>query len=67
MSRPDRLDVLRVDVEMRRASHPDEHNAQAARLAIAIKDVIGISAEVRAHAVGTLARSSGKAVRVFRV
>ena len=64
ITRPNRLDDIRILVEARpdlaRASHP----AEAEHLAAALKDNIGISADIRVVAPGSLQRSSGKAAHV---
>jgi phenylacetate-CoA ligase len=65
ITRPQRLDELRVRVE----SHPGSGSAAAAAatalLAVRIKEVIGISAAIELAAPGSLARSQGKATRVI--
>jgi len=64
ITRPNRLDDIRILVEARRDLTVEEHPAEAARLAVALKDHIGISADIRVVAAGTLKRSSGKAAHV---
>src|SRR5277367_5312886 len=64
LSRPKRLDEIRILVEVRADTASDSHPYQAARLAAALKDIIGISADVRVAACGSLPRSAGKASRV---
>ena len=64
ITRPNRLDEIRVLVEARPELAGDSHPAEAERLTAALKDHIGISAEIRVVAPGSLQRSSGKAVRV---
>jgi phenylacetate-CoA ligase len=65
ISRPQRLDELRVRVEC----HPGTGAAQAAAatalLALRIKEVIGISAAIELADAGSIARSQGKATRVI--
>ena len=65
VSRPLRLDVVRVRVEARPELPAHEHDAWAGTLAAKVKDIVGISAEVRVEASGSLPRSTGKAVHVF--
>jgi phenylacetate-CoA ligase len=64
VSRPNRLDEIRIRVEARPellvASHPTEATTLAAKL----KDVIGISAEIKVVSSGSLRRSTGKGVHV---
>ncbi len=65
----DRLTVL-VELDLvfaRQASHPDAsgvEQALCARAASRLRDVLGLSTEVRAVPAGSLPRSEGKAVRV---
>jgi phenylacetate-CoA ligase len=61
LRRPGRLDEVRVRVETR---VPDIGPAAGARLAMYVKDVIGISIRVDLCAPGALPRSGGKAQRV---
>ena len=61
VSRPDRLDEVRVRVEAR-AGAPDA--AAGAQLARRIKERIGVTVSVEVVAAGTLERSQGKARRV---
>ncbi|HUA89195.1 MAG TPA: phenylacetate--CoA ligase, partial [Steroidobacteraceae bacterium] len=61
VSRPDRLDEVRVQVEAR-VGAPDA--AAGAELARRIKERIGVSVSVEVVAAGTLERSQGKARRV---
>jgi phenylacetate-CoA ligase len=65
VSRPDRMDQVKLLVEVRTPS-PDDPTANAtiAELAHHIKTIIGISVKVELCAPGTIARSAGKAVRV---
>jgi phenylacetate-CoA ligase len=64
ITRPNRLDDIRVLVEARPDLARESQPAEAVRLAAALKDHIGISADIRVVAPGSLQRSSGKAVRV---
>ena len=64
ITRPNRLDDIRVLVEARPDLARESHLLEAMRLAAALKDNIGISADIRVVAPGSLQRSSGKAVRV---
>src|SRR5271163_4454038 len=64
ITRPDRLDEIRILVEARRDLAGAAQPAEAGRLAAALKDHIGISADIRVVAAGSLRRSSGKASHV---
>jgi phenylacetate-CoA ligase len=64
LSRPKRLDEIRVVVEARPDTAPDAHSDQAARLAATLKDHVGISAEICVVPCGSLQRSVGKAQHV---
>jgi phenylacetate-CoA ligase len=64
VTRPNRLDEISIVVEARPELEPHAHRAEASLLAAKLKDNIGISADIRVAASGTLARSDGKAVRV---
>jgi phenylacetate-CoA ligase len=64
VSRPQRMDELVVIVEARPELSADAHRAEALALGQKLKATIGISAEIRVAASGSLQRSSGKAVRV---
>jgi phenylacetate-CoA ligase len=64
ISRPSRLDEVRVLVEARPALSAQEHEAEGRLLAAKLKDVIGISADIRVAASGSLQRSAGKASHV---
>jgi phenylacetate-CoA ligase len=68
ITRPNRLDELRILVEARPDLAREAHLAAATRLAAALKDHVGIAADIRVVAAGSLQRSSGKAthVRDFR-
>jgi phenylacetate-CoA ligase len=64
ISRPNRLDDIRILVEARPDLARESHPAEAERLAAALKDHIGISAHIQVVASGSLRRSSGKAAHV---
>jgi phenylacetate-CoA ligase len=64
LSRPNRLDEMRILVEARADTASDTHSVQAARLAAMLKDNVGISAEISIVPCGSLQRSSGKAQHV---
>jgi phenylacetate-CoA ligase len=64
ISRPHRLDELRVRVEARDGLAPLDCRATERTLADRCKSVVGITARFEVVASGTLARSSGKAARV---
>jgi phenylacetate-CoA ligase len=64
VTRPNRLDEISIVVEARPDLERHAHQAQASFLAAKLKDNIGISAEVRVAASGTLPRSAGKAAHV---
>ncbi|HWW31222.1 MAG TPA: AMP-binding protein, partial [Steroidobacteraceae bacterium] len=64
ITRPSRLDELRILVEARPDLAREAHPAEATRLAAALKDHVGISADIRVVAAGSLQRSSGKATHV---
>jgi phenylacetate-CoA ligase len=64
LDRPNRLDEIAVTVEARADLATDVHAAAAALLAGKLKDHVGISAQVRVVASGSLPRSTGKAARV---
>ena len=66
LSRPDRMDQMRVLCECADASVTTEARATAARaLAAQIKQTVGISIQVDVHDVGGVPRSEGKAVRIL--
>jgi phenylacetate-CoA ligase len=62
LSRPNRLDLLVIHVEARDGS--GDKDEQARLLASFLKDMVGVSAEVRVEDPGTIERSAGKASRV---
>jgi phenylacetate-CoA ligase len=64
VSRPHRMDELLVIVEARPDLPADAHRGEARALSHSLKSMVGISAEIRVVASGTLQRSGGKAVRV---
>jgi len=64
VTRPNRLDEVTIVVEARPEFGDDEHRSAALLLAAKVKDNIGISADIRVAASGSLPRSSGKASRV---
>jgi len=66
LSRPDRMDQMRILTEVADTSVSDDARAQAtAQLSAAIKQSVGISARVEAGPVGGVPRSDGKAVRIL--
>jgi phenylacetate-CoA ligase len=64
ITRPNRLDEIRILVEARAELDAAAQAAAAALLTSKLKDHIGISAEVHVAVTGSLPRSAGKAVRV---
>jgi phenylacetate-CoA ligase len=64
VSRPHRMDEMVVIVEARPELPAGAHRAEALALGQKLKSMVGISAEIRVVASGTLQRSSGKARRV---
>jgi phenylacetate-CoA ligase len=64
ITRPNRLDEIRIVVEARAGLDAAAQAAEAALLSTKLKDHIGISAEVRVAVSGSLPRSAGKAVHV---
>jgi phenylacetate-CoA ligase len=64
VTRPDRLDEITITVEARPEQSGNALQAEARLLAAKLKDNIGISADVRVAASGSLPRSAGKANRV---
>jgi phenylacetate-CoA ligase len=65
ITRPDRMDEIRIAVEARPELSADSHRSEASLLATKLKDIIGISANIRVVASGTLRRSAGKAAHVI--
>lgn len=64
LTRPRRLDELTIRVEARPESSSDEIELAGPRLAMALKQAIGVSAAVTISASATIERSVGKAKRV---
>jgi phenylacetate-CoA ligase len=64
LRRPSRLDELHVRIEARSGVDPAEYERLAAALVTGIKDSVGVTTEVEVLDPGTLARSSGKIVRI---
>ena len=64
LTRPNRMDEVRVLVEARQDMPAAQREAQARLLAGYVKEVIGISVSIVVQAPATLDRSLGKAVRV---
>ena len=64
LSRPDRLDVVKLEVEPRAGATADEVAHDTALLAERIKNLIGISVGIALCGEGQIARSAGKAQRV---
>ena len=64
ISRPHRMDEMVVRVEARPDLPAEAHRAEALALGQKLKSMVGISAEIRVVASGSLQRSGGKAVRV---
>ncbi len=64
VTRPNRLDEIAIAVEARPDLETHAHRAQAHLLAAKLKDHIGITADIRVAASGSLPRSTGKASRV---
>ncbi len=65
LSRPGRLDELAVVVEARAAATNGEHAEIAGNVEHLIKMFVGVTTRVRVVEPGTIARSEGKAARVF--
>jgi phenylacetate-CoA ligase len=64
ITRPNRLDEISIVVEARPDLGENAHQAEALLLATRLKDNVGISANVRVAASGSLPRSAGKAAHV---
>ena len=64
LTRPGRLDVVIVHVEAREDLASEEWSRQAKMLSAYLKDIVGITAEVRVVDPGSIERSAGKAKRV---
>ena len=65
LSRAGNLDEMEINVELAPGVDATASRAAAAQLTKHIKDLIGVSAKVRVHAEGGVARSEGKAKRVL--
>jgi phenylacetate-CoA ligase len=65
ITRPGNLDALTVMVERVPAAGSADGNAAGTRLARHIKNLIGVTAEVRVSAPGSIERSLGKAKRII--
>ena len=65
VSRPGRLDEIRIVVEARPALSVEAYPREGMLLAGKLKDIIGVSAEIRVVNSGSLKRSVGKAVKVI--
>jgi phenylacetate-CoA ligase len=64
ITRPNRMDEMRILVEARPELAGHAHSAEALVLAGKLKDIVGISADIFVVTSGSLRRSSGKAVHV---
>jgi phenylacetate-CoA ligase len=64
ITRPNRLDEVSIAVEARPELGDNARQAEALLLAARLKDHIGISADIRVIASGSLPRSAGKASHV---
>jgi phenylacetate-CoA ligase len=64
LTRPNRLDEIRIVVEARAELAHASQPAEALLLAAKLKDHIGISADIRVVPCGSLGRSAGKAQHV---
>ncbi|MBB4632318.1 phenylacetate--CoA ligase PaaK [Sphingosinicella soli] len=64
LTRPDRMDMVRLSVEAREDTDAATHAAHADTLAHRIKTMVGISVKIDVHPAGSLPRSQGKAARV---
>ena len=64
ISRPHRMDEMVVRVEARPDLPAEAYRAESLALGQKLKSMVGISAEIRVVASGSLQRSGGKAVRV---
>jgi phenylacetate-CoA ligase len=64
LTRPDRLDKVVVNVELKPDCAPERRQAVAGELRQHIKNVIGVSVAVNVCDAGTIDRSTGKAARV---
>jgi phenylacetate-CoA ligase len=64
VTRPNRLDEITIIVEARPELSDNARQTEALLLAATLKDIVGISADIRVAASGSLPRSAGKASRV---
>jgi phenylacetate-CoA ligase len=64
ISRPQRLDQLLVVVEARAGMAEDARHAAGTKLALRLKEIVGVTAVVRVVPLGTLPRSAGKSNHV---
>lgn len=66
LTRPDRMDQMRVLTEITDSNIDAAHRSQAAaQLAAAIKQSVGISVKIEVGDIGAVPRSEGKAVRIL--
>jgi phenylacetate-CoA ligase len=65
LSRPGRLDVVRLEIEPRTGATPEDAKRDAALLSERVKGLIGISVEIAVRGEGEIGRSQGKAQRVL--
>ncbi len=64
LTRPDRMDMVRLSVEAREDTAAASHAEHAHTLAHRIKTMVGISVKIDIQPAGALPRSQGKAARV---
>jgi phenylacetate-CoA ligase len=64
ISRPQRLDKIKIFVEARPELASESYPSEGTQLAMRLKDIVGISADIRVVASGSLQRSTGKAKHV---
>jgi phenylacetate-CoA ligase len=64
ISRPKRLDEIKILVEARPELSSTAYPAEQAQLVARLKDIVGITAEIHVVATGSLQRSTGKAKHV---
>ena len=64
LTRPDRMDMVRLSVEAREDTDAATHAEHAYTLAHRIKTMVGISVKIDVQPAGSLPRSQGKAARV---
>ena len=65
LTRPDRMDMVRLSVEAREDTDAATHAEHAYTLAHRIKTMVGISVKIDVQPAGSLPRSQGKASRVI--